>query len=197
MKSQSWIYEYLHSYSCLFPSTGAITGLLNTGGCTLSADNVGFSWALQANIRTRSSLHKRQSGSWSPVVMHARLSREVVYNRAQTFPSRVRHLFSHHSLFHPSTAEFLGGILGKSANYLPSIFLLKPLRARICTCACIPACLCIWARANVCIISAWGCCNYTVKVPMGRHIWLRATSPRFIMSCVWETDRKTAVCVSV
>lgn len=58
-----------------------------------------------------------------------------------------------------------------------------------------PTCLRTWSEVNVGIISAWGSCNYTVKVPMGRqplHL-----VPRHVLSfyCVLCLTEKCWVCL--
>lgn len=93
-------------------------------------------------------------------------------------------------------------VSGKTANYLPAIPLLKwtyhPLCTQICAYVGMPAYLCIWAELGVYIISAWVCCNYTVKVPMGRQLLrLALRHIPLILLCLFAWQKKKMLCLSV
>lgn len=91
----------------------------------------------------------------------------------------------------------------KLADYLPTVSLLKMnvppavcTNLWICAYVCIPECLCIWAGVNVCIISAWGCSNSTVKVPKGQQPPCLAPCHIPLFYCVSCLTEKL-LCVSV
>lgn len=102
----------------------------------------------------------------------------------------------------PQSNRFWREVLGKTANYLPAIPLLKwtyhPLCTQICAYVGMPAYLCIWAELGVYIISAWVCCNYTVKVPMRRQLLrLALRHIPLILLCLFAWQKKNPLCLSL
>lgn len=89
--------------------------------------------------------------------------------------------------------------LGKTANYIPTIPLLKMnLPPTVCTnlCLCVHTCIyeaswmCVLSLHESAVITQWRC-----PWSGSRHVWLRATSPHFIVSCAQQQN--CCMCLSI